>query len=131
MSLQLNSINGSVTLVPEDGAGNVNVTVPRSGLGGIGNGQTWQDMTASRAAGITYTNTTGRSISVIMTSVNNLGSYTYLHLIIDGVTVSSSNNTTPQAMNANAGYVTAIIPDGSTYSCVLDFGILYSWMELR
>jgi len=35
MSLQLNSVNGSVTLVPEDGAGNVNVTVPRGGLGGI------------------------------------------------------------------------------------------------
>jgi len=35
MSLQLNSINGSVTLVPEDGAGNVNVIVPRGGLGSI------------------------------------------------------------------------------------------------
>jgi len=35
MSLQLNSASGSVTLVPEDGAGNVNVTVPRGGFGGV------------------------------------------------------------------------------------------------
>jgi len=35
MSLQLNSVNGSVTLVPEDGAGNVNVTVPRGGIGKV------------------------------------------------------------------------------------------------
>jgi len=33
MSLQLNSVNGSVTLVPENGAGNVNVIVPRGGWG--------------------------------------------------------------------------------------------------
>jgi len=32
MSIQLNSVNGSVTLVPEDGTGNVDVTVPRNGF---------------------------------------------------------------------------------------------------
>ena len=30
----------------------------------IGVGQTWQDVTASRVAGITYTNSTGKPISV-------------------------------------------------------------------
>ena len=32
MSMQLDSASGSITLVPEDGAGNVNVTVPRGGF---------------------------------------------------------------------------------------------------
>ena len=31
----------------------------------IGVGQTWQDVTASRALGVTYTNTTGKPIHVI------------------------------------------------------------------
>ncbi len=32
MSMQLDSASGSITLIPEDGAGNVNVTVPRGGF---------------------------------------------------------------------------------------------------
>lgn len=35
MSMQLDSASGSITLVPEDGAGNVNVTVPRGGLASV------------------------------------------------------------------------------------------------
>jgi len=99
---------------------------------GLGDGQTWQDKTASRASSVTYTNTTGRSISVIIDASNNaVGSYTYLHLTIDGIVVANSNNTTFQPTNFNHGCVTAIIPDGATYSCVVSFGILMSWMELR
>ena len=32
MALKLNSANGSVTLTPEDGSGNADVTVPRGGI---------------------------------------------------------------------------------------------------
>lgn len=35
MSMQLDSASGSITLVPEDGAGNVNVTVPRGGFASV------------------------------------------------------------------------------------------------
>ena len=35
MSIQLDSASGSITLVPEDGAGNVNVTVPRGGFASV------------------------------------------------------------------------------------------------
>jgi len=35
MSMQLDSASGSITLIPEDGAGNVNVTVPRGGLASV------------------------------------------------------------------------------------------------
>ena len=32
MAIKLNSANGSVTMIPEDGSGNVNFTVPRTGF---------------------------------------------------------------------------------------------------
>jgi hypothetical protein len=32
MPLKINSTNGSVTLTPEDGVGNVDITVPRSSI---------------------------------------------------------------------------------------------------
>ena len=35
MSMQLDSASGSITLIPEDGAGNVNVTVPRGGFASV------------------------------------------------------------------------------------------------
>ena len=35
MSMQLDSASGSITLIPEDGAGNVNVTVPRAGFASV------------------------------------------------------------------------------------------------
>ena len=34
-NIKLNTANGSVTLVPEDGSGNVNITVPRAGVGKV------------------------------------------------------------------------------------------------
>ena len=40
MALQLESRNGSVTLVPEDGSGNVTLVVPRAGFGSGGGGYT-------------------------------------------------------------------------------------------
>jgi len=40
-------------------------------MSSIGYSQTWQDVTASRAAGTTYTNTTGRPITAIITVNNN------------------------------------------------------------
>ena len=36
----------------------------------IGVGQTWQDMTASRSAGVTYTNTTGKPIMIAIQAIN-------------------------------------------------------------
>lgn len=35
MSMQLDSASGSITLIPEDGAGNVNITVPRGGFASV------------------------------------------------------------------------------------------------
>ena len=35
MPLKLNSANGSITISAEDGSGNANITLPRSGIGSV------------------------------------------------------------------------------------------------
>lgn len=86
-------------------------------------GQTWQDLTASRSAFVTYTNTTGRPIyiAIVMSFVS--GSF---DLVVNGVgvgTCAGSNFTDT---------LYAIVPAGGTYSVQWSGSPtgLY-WAELR
>ena len=94
----------------------------------IGVGQSWQDVAASRAAGVTYTNSTGRPILVIVSGRNTATTkYAYVDLVpvggftnIDAGTVLSS--------------ISFIVPEGSTYSIssgVSITGVGAGWSELR
>lgn len=87
----------------------------------IGVGQTWQDVTASRTAGVTYTNTTGKPI-IVSTYLSGSGSSSHA-IIVDGVACSSLVGT---------GSVSAIVPNGANYSLINPSGrtIIY-WSELR
>ena len=96
----------------------------------IGVGQTWQDVTASRAWGTTYTNTTGRPITVsIVIGNNGVGGNPTSYLRVGGVDVA--------ALSFNAGSydvntVIAIVPSGATYSAVRGGShVFYIWAELR
>ena len=92
----------------------------------FGVGQTWQDVTASRALGTTYTNTTGKPIQVVMygapvSSGNNT-------LVVDGISISSYiTNDTPSGAS---GTISGIVPHGSTYSITGSIAIS-KWSELR
>jgi hypothetical protein len=95
----------------------------------IGASQTWQ--TPSRAVNTTYTNSTGRPIQVAI-SLNNTTSSTYFNFYVDSVLVSA------QGRNGNlnnAAFVSAIVPNGSTYLVDTAVGgsqfTLASWAELR
>ncbi len=99
------------------------------GMGGIGNGQTWQNMTSSRSAGSTYYNTTGRTITVCVgITVNNGGS-----------AIPTVNGTAlPQfGGDANGGQIgvglSFPVPIGASYSLSLASASLVSngWFELR
>ncbi len=84
----------------------------------IGWGQSWQDVSGSRVAGTTYTNSTGKPIQVcIGAGDDNQSSF----IIVDTI------NT------ARFGYrntACVIVPPGSTYK--IDSGITFSlWSELR
>ena len=91
----------------------------------FGIGQTVQDVTASRALGTTYTNSTGKPIliSVTVSVVNNGGNTT---LTVGGVVAARVDNTTQYGIDKNICYV---IPPLSTYSVVGSPIIL--WTELR
>jgi hypothetical protein len=106
-------------------------TTPSDGGSPIGVGQTWQDVLASRAVGVNYTNSTGRPIMVSITpaSVNSQVS----GFAINGVQIAY------QAFVPSAGGGTApftyIVPDGATYQLVpissTTLGGTSAWWELR
>jgi hypothetical protein len=88
--------------------------------------QTWQDVTGSRAAATTYTNSTGRPIQVaIYAGAASGGTIT---LTIAGLQVGQHTNGT--AVN-NTGQVVGIVPIGATYSITLSSWTLTAWRELR
>ena len=100
---------------------------------GIGVNQTWTNVTASRAYGTTYTNSTGKPISVTV-SGGSTGSGSFIHIVY----VNSNEIAYQTTYSANAGYrhnVFFIVPNSATYSVTGVGGInttaLHNWSELR
>jgi hypothetical protein len=93
----------------------------------IGVGQTWQDLTASRAGGTTYTNSTGRPIALGISVTNASAATTSAaQLTIGGVIVSFPGE---QANRRSALF--GIVPSGTTYSLTLSSDTIQYWTELR
>ena len=101
--------------------------------GGIGIGQTWQNVTSSRTFGTTYTNSTGKPIMAAVSSAS--GQYTTLAGTIDSVVIQSSAGSWAAGSSASQSTVTLIIPNGSTYtfsqSVTTAGSIAATWFELR
>ena len=119
----LPAANLTGTLPAIDGSNLTNL--PASGLG---IGQTWSDVSGSRATGTTYTNSTGKTIFVAVSptpSVNCIGTF-----LINGSSVAISQHT-PSGGGGGSPFSFAI-PDGDTYSVTnnSNFSIAY-WWELR
>jgi len=96
--------------------GGVTITnsAPAAGLGM--SGQTWQNVSGSRAANTTYTNSTGKPIFVYMEAG---GSSSWVNI----------NGTQTQTFPAFSA-ITLVIPNGNTYSIqTVNSGVF--WMELR
>lgn len=94
---------------------------------GLGYGQTWQDVTASRAFATTYTNTTGKPIEVQIQG--SLGAGSIYSVTIDGVI---RNRFGAPAINGQAP-MCFVVPNNSTYSAAITAGSgsLALWNELR
>lgn len=94
---------------------------------GLGVGQTWQDVTGSRVLGTTYTNNTGRPISISGYVNNSSGGR--ISIAVGGVVIWN--------MQAASGVppmpFSAVIPIGATYAVTLTTGsgTLAIWAELR
>jgi hypothetical protein len=99
----------------------------------LGVGQTWQNVTASRTAGVTYTNSTGKPIVVSIrfglgtntTSIN-------CGILVDG-TIGVENNVYGETNPATRYTLNAIVPNGATYSTAGTPGrfSVGDWVELR
>lgn len=93
----------------------------------LGDGQTWQNVTASRAKGTTYTNTTGRPIQILVQYQDDG--------FINGATfnIGGLTRTTSDLSGGSGGYpfwFSAVIPNGTAYS--ISGGVnLPAWWELR
>jgi hypothetical protein len=130
----LGSTSGSCTLQEQAVAGTTTLTLPTTtgtlALTSevIGVSQTWQDVTASRAIGTTYTNSTGKPIYI---AVAGTGSAINVraNITTGGVTIVGNGAAGSGFYVNNA----AIIPTGSTYSVSTPTGTLtlQSWTELR
>jgi hypothetical protein len=92
-------------------------------MSSLGYGQTWQDVTASRALSTTYYNTTGKPIFVSL-SVTSAGNQ--LVLTINGIGAIA---TTP-AVGQKAS-IHGIVPAGASYSAASTSASALSWTELR
>lgn len=90
----------------------------------LGWSQTWQDVKSSRSAGVTYTNTTGRPITVVIDYFSE--NQTVTRITVDGVSFGDVGTTSDIVQTS----ITAIVPSGSEYSVnYLQFD--YQWTELR
>ena len=92
----------------------------------LGVGQTWQDMTASRSVGVTYTNSTGKPI---MISIKFTGVDAGVLLDIDGDNVMTSDISS--AANSVGMSAVGVVPNGSTYLIHSGGGTYASFFELR
>jgi hypothetical protein len=91
-----------------------------SGFSLGGPAQTWQNVTGSRVAGTTYTNSTGRPISVSLTTTGTATS-----ILVNGSTVQSSGSGAGGTFGA-----LIIVPNGATYGCGAG-NTISTWWELR
>jgi hypothetical protein len=87
----------------------------------IGVGQTWQDMSGSRALGTTYTNNTGKPIQIAVTTSTG----TATTLTVGGVAVGRYS----QETGGRGTQLTAIVPNSTSY--IAEGGVLLYWAELR
>lgn len=91
---------------------------------GLGVGQTWLNVTSSRTAGVTYTNTTGKPIYVYIV-VRDAGGQGYT-VTINGISIDYVNMT--GAFDIPHSF---IIPAGATYRVIPNSNTISKWLELR
>ncbi len=97
----------------------------------IGIGQSWQDVTAQRQIGVTYTNTTGRPIALSVTlQSGSLGGTADIKLSVNGRIVYFQY---VGGMNASPSISAFwILQAGDTYSLAAQSsGNIIKWLELR
>ncbi len=89
----------------------------------FGVGQSWQNVTSSRALNTTYTNSTGKPIGVMLLHNPYSGG---THMVINGSDTYNGGSFTNVV-----GYMTWWIPIGATYYFTANWGGMPNWYEFR
>lgn len=112
------NLTGNVTgnTTGSSGSCTGNAATATTASNAIGVGQTWQNVSGSRSAGTTYTNSTGKSI---MVSIRTQGNG---YITVDGVVTAHSS------IDNATNFVGTIVPPGSSYYMT---GTVHYWAELR
>lgn len=101
----------------------------KGGSTGLGVGQTWHNLTASRASGVTYTN--GNSGPLMACANTYMASWGVPQswMYVDGVLINQTQ--VGQSGQGSSGTTTAcgVVPAGSTYSITCNTGCA-NWAEL-
>lgn len=95
-------------------------------MSSIGYGQTWQDVTGSRASGTTYYNTTGKPIAISI-RIGITGTSTN-YLAVNGVTIAQNSG---NGTGSGVAQIVAIVPPGGNYLYTAGGGSVIAWNELR
>ena len=125
-SLEIGTSGDTIT-VPSGATFNVAGTLQSGGVGMLGIGQSWSDVTSSRALGSTYTNSTGQPIQVVVSVT--MDDAEVLEFRIGGTAMSSSYM---HGGSPRRGQTTFIVPNGITYGMFNTSGTsdLVLWAEL-
>ena len=95
-------------------------------MSSLGYGQTWQDLTGSRALNVTYYNTTGKPILVNVKTVATAGAA--IQMTIGGVGPITGSSLSAASQSGGGLFV---IPPGASYIASNTNQTLLAWFELR
>ena len=103
-----------------------------SGLQSIGVGQTYQNVTSTRAKNTTYTNSTAKPIEILINGVGQVATQCGLEVSINSGTAFIFFNSSSTTSGSHATG-TFIVPAGETYRVNNHAGLfgITTWMELR
>jgi hypothetical protein len=99
--------------------------------GGIGDGQTLQSLTGSRAFGTTYTNSTGKPIFVMVSASQSGSGAQVIYCSLNGATPVIIAYSVPNTGGFPSITANIIVPIGNTYNITVSGGGLLNWAELR
>ena len=96
----------------------------------FGVGQTWQDVTASRALGTTYTNSTGKPIEVSISLPDTGGQSPTVTIDVGGVGILINNYDLGTGVSSFSH--SFVVPVGATYRISVNISVsITTWAELR
>jgi hypothetical protein len=102
-------------------------------MSSLGYGQTYQNVTASRAVNTTYYNTTGRPIFVSASPQSTAVAYPFMTITQAGVSVAIFGSN--QYNTGTFANVSAVVPPGAAYLVNMNLGTVSlavnTWFELR